>query len=443
MRERFKKFFVERELYIRSEGKVRYLTLTSRAQILGVAVFACLIASMLITSLAIIFEDEILAFKQLDNQQEIAEYQKRISALQTAYNTLNNKHLLTQDWFKEVTNTLETRHNELTEVFEKNASISDRLNVMQARYTAAAQRVKRTKGETNIVAQAGGISGVHFDSRQKTGVSNETQFTLSEVSPLASKNKIQFENVTYLTDNIQDRISRLFVRQQELLDSLEETSDQRISETTAIIEQTRMISPDEFITKMVSTRIASGGPYIPLALDKSTMSDNVKKQLTRISNNLEKLDQLNKTIEHLPLARPVHFYKTTSNFGPRTDPINKRAAFHSGLDFGAPSGTIIHATLPGKIVKAGHKGPYGKVVEIDHGNGFRTRYGHLKSLQVKLGQEVDFHDVIATVGSSGRSTGPHLHYEIWYEGKVMDPINFIRSGKHVFSAHPQQQSDVN
>lgn len=443
MKNAFNKLFVARELYIRSEGRVRYIILTTRQQIIGVVFFTCLIASMILTSLAIVFEDEIVAFKQLSNQAEIAAYQNRISDLEAAYQALNSKHQLTQDWFKEVTNTLETRHNELTEVFEKNASISDNIHAMQYVYATAAQRVKRTKGETKIVAQAGEISGVHFDSRLKTGVSNETQFTLSEVSTLASKDKIQLTDVTSLTPNIRDRIDRLSVRQQEVLDALEESSDQKIAEASAIIKQTRVINAEDYIAKINSNSNAVGGPYIPIVLDNSDMPETIKKQLTRISNNLEQIDQLNKTIAHLPLSRPVHYYNTTSGFGPRTDPINKRTAFHSGLDFGAPSGTHIHATLPGKVVKAGSKGPYGNVVEIDHGNGFRTRYGHMKSIKVKLGQEVDFHDVVGIVGSSGRSTGPHLHYEIWYEGKVKDPINFMRAGKHVFSNHKPRKPGAN
>lgn len=438
MKKAVKKLFAERELYIRSDGRVRYITLTPRKQIVGVVVFACLVASMLVTGGAIIFENQITAFKQMSNKREIASYQRRIVELETAYHALNNKHQITQDWFKEVTNALETRHNELTEVFEQNASISDQLNDMQKIYATAASRVKRSKGKTIIVAQAGEMSGVHFDSRLTTGVDNGTQFTLSGVDLLADKNKAKLETVTSLTDNVQDRIDRLSIRQQELLDALEESTDQKIVETTAIIEQTRVIETDAFIAKLENDKTAMGGPYIPLSLIRDDMPKGIKKQITRIGNNLQELNQLNKAIANIPLARPVHYYKTTSHFGPRMDPFNKRPAFHSGLDFGAPSGTRIHATLAGKIVKAGRKGPYGNVVEIDHGNGFHTRYGHMKSIKVKLGQEVDFHEVIGTVGSSGRSTGPHLHYEIWYEGKVKDPISFIRAGQHVFSAQLQR-----
>ncbi|MEC9178858.1 MAG: M23 family metallopeptidase, partial [Pseudomonadota bacterium] len=92
------------------------------------------------------------------------------------------------------------------------------------------------------------------------------------------------------------------------------------------------------------------------------------------------------------------------------------------------------ATLPGRVLKAGHKGPYGLAVEIDHGNGFRTRYAHLKSIKVRRGQKIDFHQVIGTVGSTGRSTGPHLHYEIWYKDKVQNPMSFTQAGKHLFSS---------
>ena len=125
-------------------------------------------------------------------------------------------------------------------------------------------------------------------------------------------------------------------------------------------------------------------------------------------------------------ALPI--YRITSGFGGRVDPFTKRAAFHSGVDFGAARGTPVYATLPGTVVRAGNKGPYGLVVEIDHGNGFRTRYGHLDKSHVTRGQYVEFQQRIADAGNSGRSTGSHLHYEIWFDGKVRDPSAYVVEG---------------
>jgi murein DD-endopeptidase MepM/ murein hydrolase activator NlpD len=125
-------------------------------------------------------------------------------------------------------------------------------------------------------------------------------------------------------------------------------------------------------------------------------------------------------------------YRETSGFGYRVDPFKRTTAFHEGADLGAFYGATITSTAPGKVTYAGTKGGYGRVVEIDHGNGFKTRYGHLNSIAVKAGQAVAIGQKIGTMGSTGRSTGPHLHYEVYYRGKSYDPIKFLRAGKHVY-----------
>ncbi len=431
-----KRVFATRELYIRSNGQVRFITLTPRSQFMAFMMSILVVGSLVTTALVIFFEDQIVAFRTLQNENLITKYQTQITELETALTTMENKNQITQSWFEEVTNTIETRHNELTEVFEKHASITNQLNQMRNTYVDASRKVTRQKGKTKIVASASQSESLHFESRLTTGVDNVAQFTLSDVPEISNRKNHQSENLDILTGKLDDRINRLFVRQQELLDALEVSSDKKILEAKAIIAETKIGPIDEFVAQISEGNPSGiGGPYIPVAANDPNIPEDVKKQLTRIGNNLETLANLNLSIASLPLARPVHYYKTTSDFGPRKDPINQRVAFHSGLDFGAPAGTKIHATLPGKVVKAGRKGPYGKLVEIDHGNGLRTRYAHMQSISVSVGQEVAFHEVIGKVGSSGRSTGPHLHYEIWHNGKIKNPIHFIRSGKHIFPTY--------
>ncbi len=134
----------------------------------------------------------------------------------------------------------------------------------------------------------------------------------------------------------------------------------------------------------------------------------------------------------LPLAAPLNAYEVNSRFGPRIDPVNNARSFHSGLDLGAPTGTEILAPAPGVVVFSGWFGGYGRFIEIDHGFGITTRYAHLRSLDVEKGDKVSFRQPIGTVGSSGRSTGPHLHYEVRLDDKTLDPDNFLEAGRHFF-----------
>jgi murein DD-endopeptidase MepM/ murein hydrolase activator NlpD len=124
-------------------------------------------------------------------------------------------------------------------------------------------------------------------------------------------------------------------------------------------------------------------------------------------------------------------YNITSSFGKRSDPITGELAFHGGLDFGASPNSKIRATAPGRVIHAGPLGPYGNTVEIDHGLGVTTRFGHMKKVEVKTGQEVQFRDVIGVIGSTGRSTGRHLHYEVRLDGDAYDPAKFLDTGRYL------------
>jgi murein DD-endopeptidase MepM/ murein hydrolase activator NlpD len=130
-------------------------------------------------------------------------------------------------------------------------------------------------------------------------------------------------------------------------------------------------------------------------------------------------------IKSLPLSLPLDHYQLESGFGPRRDPFNRRLSFHTGLDLSAPYTSPIYTTAPGIVTYAGYLGDYGKVVEIDHGNGLVTLYGHMHRYTVSVGQRVAAHTQIGFLGSTGRSSGPHVHYEIRVNDEPQDPTKFI------------------
>ncbi|BCH24755.1 M23 family metallopeptidase [Mesorhizobium sp. L-8-3] len=167
-----------------------------------------------------------------------------------------------------------------------------------------------------------------------------------------------------------------------------------------------------------------GGPLI--AAGSATMFDTRVKELDEA---LDHLDAMKKEARRFPLANPAPGQGVSSGFGVRRDPIIGMPAMHSGLDFRAPAGAPARAAAPGTVVKAGWNGGYGRMVEIDHGNGFSTRYAHLSKVRVKVGQAMATGDIVGDVGSSGRSTGPHLHYEIRKDGDALDPVRFLKTGR--------------
>jgi murein DD-endopeptidase MepM/ murein hydrolase activator NlpD len=179
-------------------------------------------------------------------------------------------------------------------------------------------------------------------------------------------------------------------------------------------------------------RSAMGGPFVPVKL--AANAGPFDKQLYRINVTRAEVDRLSRTLALVPYRKPVvGEVEFTSGFGVRSDPFLGRPAMHTGLDFRAATGDPVRATAYGKVVSAGWSGGYGRMVEVDHGNGLATRYGHLSEINVKVGEIVKIGQVIGEVGSTGRSTGPHLHYETRIDGEAVDPQKFLRAGVRLSS----------
>lgn len=179
-----------------------------------------------------------------------------------------------------------------------------------------------------------------------------------------------------------------------------------------------------------------GGPLVELGdpQARAAMRDvdpDFAARIQRAAADLSEAEALSQTAERLPLARPTTDTRQTSGFGVRVDPFTRRAAFHTGLDFAGARMTPVKATAPGKVSFTGVRTGYGNTVEVDHGGGFKTRYAHLASIGVRPGQQVAAGARLGGMGSTGRSTGTHLHYEVWVGGKVQNPARFVRAGSYV------------
>jgi murein DD-endopeptidase MepM/ murein hydrolase activator NlpD len=157
-----------------------------------------------------------------------------------------------------------------------------------------------------------------------------------------------------------------------------------------------------------------GGPFIPAP--RGTQPPPL---------SADKLAALSRLVKSLPVSAPLESYEIGSRFGVRGDPINGRASLHTGTDFRAPYMSPVYATAAGIVTYAGYRADYGKIVEIDHGNGLASRYGHLHRQTVSVGQQVAANTQIGLLGSTGRATGPHVHYEVLVNGEPQDPEKFI------------------
>lgn len=173
-------------------------------------------------------------------------------------------------------------------------------------------------------------------------------------------------------------------------------------------------SIEKLLAQLGVRQAAMGGPYVAAGANKAAQLPD---------------EQVAKLMKTLPLTAPLDKYNFESPFGVRHDPFNGRAAMHTGVDLSGPYKTPVMSTAPGVVVFAGYSTGYGKLVEIDHGNGIHTKYGHLNRILVNVGQKIGKHNPIGLLGSSGRSTGPHVHYEVVVNGTPQDPEKFLEAGK--------------
>jgi len=239
--------------------------------------------------------------------------------------------------------------------------------------------------------------------------------------------KVQgFDNVVVRLQTSLDQIER---RQMAALSSVEDSMESRVRRMRGVIND---LGLDMTQLEAATPRAAVGGPFVPVKLGADAGA--FERQLYRINVTRAQVERLNRTLALVPYRKPViGEVEFTSGFGVRSDPFLGRPAMHTGLDFRAATGDPVRATANGKVVSSGWMGGYGRMVEVDHGNGLSTRYGHLSEINVKVGDLIKIGQVIGAVGSTGRSTGPHLHYETRIDGDAVDPQKFLRAGVRLSS----------
>jgi murein DD-endopeptidase MepM/ murein hydrolase activator NlpD len=223
---------------------------------------------------------------------------------------------------------------------------------------------------------------------------------------------------------LQASLDQVEGRQTAALSGVEDGMESRVRRMRGVFSD---LGLDMAQLEAATPRAGMGGPFVPVKLPPNAGA--FERQLYRINIARAQVERLNRTLALVPYRKPViGEVEFTSGFGVRSDPFLGRPAMHTGLDFRAASGDPVRATANGKVASSGWAGGYGRMVEIDHGNGLSTRYGHLSEIDVKVGDQIRIGQVIGAVGSTGRSTGPHLHYETRIDGEAVDPQKFLRAG---------------
>ncbi|MDG6079499.1 M23 family metallopeptidase [Erythrobacter litoralis] len=220
-------------------------------------------------------------------------------------------------------------------------------------------------------------------------------------------------------------LARLEARQLAFVENLTRYAEWRSQKAAAALKKLGL-NPDAMLRQ--ADRTAMGGPLEKLATDSDGTID---PRFERLGLSIARMAALENGLSRVPQVEPASLKYVSSGFGFRRDPFTGGGAMHKGLDFRGPTGAPIYAAAKGKVSFVGTKGGYGKTVEIDHGNGLMTRYAHMSRFDAKVGQTVEPGELIGGIGSTGRSTGPHLHFEVRIHNKAVNPRTFLETAPDV------------
>lgn len=366
---------------------------------LGVLASAGLTFWLCATTAYIVFRDDVLAGMISRHTRIEQAYEDRIAAMRLQIDRISSRQLVDQE-------ALTTRMNDIA---RRQSQIEQRTQSLAPLFDKARQ--------SGLLPKDKGDDALTTGSLNPSGSAGKPPSPDSFASPLA---------------RVEYSLARLSVSQDRWLADAEakaQETETRLRSAVADIG----LNPERYGIKRLARHsdpaaLGTGGPLIPLRPDGQAV-DPFDWRAKRLKETIVHVSTIEQALRTIPLRRPVEGeLELSSGFGSRADPFLGVLAFHAGLDFKADYGDMIHATAAGIVDSAGRDGGYGNMVEIDHGNGLTTRYGHMSQILVKVGQKVEPGTVLGRVGSTGRSTGPHLHYETRINDEPVNPERFLKAG---------------
>ncbi len=386
--------FPERQIYLRSGGEVKYYVLSTKLQLAVVAILSSMALLCLWTMINLLIGNNPLRTSGQEIQYQKANYERMVADLKAKEE--NTRLILAEQRtnFETMARQLEQKHQTLSQIMGTQTSDVALTGLATIEYA-----------ENRVLMSPIARDAIPRKSRR------------DQIKTASLSTGLDFDN----------SLNTLGATQDAFLIAAERETQDKIERNRALIQSTDM----DIETILEAAPQGKGGPHIALS-NGVTGENGFVSRVSAIQARAAEVDALDSAVEALPLGHPVgaETYRT-SGFGLRQDPFTKRPTMHHGLDFGGQRQTPIVATAAGVVSYVGRRGAYGRVVEIDHGHGFKTRYAHLHKTFVKRGQKVDKGFKVGGMGSTGRSTANHLHYEIHFQGRAYDPSKFLKAGLYV------------
>nr|WP_210314795.1 M23 family metallopeptidase [Rhizobium sp. AQ_MP] len=414
----------EQHIVILASGdRIRHMTVRPWMMALGICFIGTMMIGYLGATTYLVLRDNLIGATMARQARMQHEYEDRIAALRAQVDRVTSRQLLDQQVVEE----------KVEKLLEQQMALTSRHGRIGALLQNGATP-EALPDDGPLPTEKPLIDGKDSASLATGRQAFAALLGETDPSPAAdveNKPALALGYVPMTSDNVADRADRLFSHMTLSLKEIETEQLQRIEELANSASQTadeiaailtrQGVPIDEQASLPVADAI--GGPYLAPQSDR-----DFNASLNALDAALTRLETVRGTAKRLPFANPAPGQEITSRFGNRPDPFFGGLAMHAGIDFRAPTGTEIRSTGAGKVVTASFSGGYGNMVEIDHGLGLSTRYGHMSRILVSEGDVVEPGQILGLSGSTGRSTGPHLHYEVRRHGDPVDPMRFLNAG---------------
>ena len=389
-----------------SGDKIRHMTIRPWMAAVAFCFAGMFTVGYLAATSYLVLRDDLIGATMARQARMQHDYEDRISALRAQVDRVTSRQLLDQQVVEGKVEKLMRQQLALSERHGKLDALLNRaedsgLETPDARTISGERRA-------DAVSAINAVMGLAPQKTPQLAYAAQGESAADRADRLFSKVTLSLKELEH------DQLSRI----QSLTTGAAETADA----IQTILRRTGFDVADAGPQDDADTAI--GGPFV----EPLEATDPFEVSINDLDLALDRLDAARRTARKLPFGNPSPDSSITRRFGNRTVPVLGRLALHAGIDFRASTGTTVRATGAGTVTVAGRSGGYGNMVEIDHGNGLTTRYAHLSRPTVKVGDRVEAGERIGLSGTTGRSTGPHIHYEVRRAGKAIDPMRFLTAG---------------
>ena len=422
------RYFPEKRLFLRSDTETRFIRLKSETQ-LAAWTGSIIVVAWTIVASAILLMDSIGAGNfRAQAQRDQLTYEQRLNSMSDERDIRAAEAAAAQERFTSALEQVSLMQSQLLAVEEQRRELEKGMEAVQATLRQAIR--EREDARKEIAA----LSAPDTETEQAVQQGFEAREALAFVTGTLAETAAQRDQIAAdaqfaLTeaDELELELRLLQERNDQIFRQLEEAMLVSVEPLDEMFRSAGL-NPDRLIEQVRQGYSGQGGPWEPVQF--STRGAEPDPDTLRANGILERLDRINLyriAVDQTPLAMPIfQNYRFTSGYGPRW------GRMHRGTDFAGPIGTPIHTTADGTVTFAGWSSGYGRLIKIRHANGLETRYAHLSRIDVSVGERVKRGEQIGALGNSGRSTGPHLHYEIRRNGEALNPMNYIRAGQNVY-----------